>query len=235
MITQAEIDGLLKEGYTEEQISKAIYAEENDKFNKDVEVVNSYDDSNQYTPSSFNSKNDDNLVKWQIELNDILERAEHVLRGDIPAIERGKTIWKKNPRPQDNTLNEYGVQEVMKILLLYVNRNTILSYYEDEEIRYKVLDFGKRLNNLIFMKYQEFGMDSENKRKNYEMIVGELIDIVHSAYNRARNGGERRSLREMINLTQSQQLNPMVNGMGQEPPKKSIFNPARYLSGRWID
>jgi coproporphyrinogen III oxidase len=67
----------------------------------------------------------------------------------------------------------------MKILALYVNRNKVLADYTNEEINFKVFDFGRAVNNLIFMRDFEFGMDTEEKRKNYEMLVTELKDIVH--------------------------------------------------------
>ena len=190
--------------------------------------------------SSFGFRPEDNLVKFQLELNDILEKAEHILRGDIPKFDSGHLIWTTNPTPSNNTLNEVGVREIMQRLAMYINRNTILSDFTQEEIDVKSLDFGKALNNLIFMKYEEFGIDSDDKMKNYPMIVLEVSDMVHAALKRALNGGERRSLREMIQIHQSTQTQGFANGQGgvninaQQPMKpRGVMTPMRYLGGKY--
>ena len=249
--------------------------------------------------SAFTPQNQDNLIKWQLELDNILERAEHILRGDVLVFESGNLIWKKNDITTNNILNEYGVQEIMRVLSTYLNRNTVLSDYEDEEIREKVLDFGKELNDLFFMKYEEifnyptyqeckeiflkkkrdkemeiqdiykdiFGLrvseDVVNdivmvekgyqeivlelkrirndltlaKRKNYPMLHRQLVDIVHSAYKRALHGGERRSLREARQITQSESLQAgqggvTVNAMGNQQ-QRGVLNPMRYIAGKY--
>ena len=233
-ITQQEIDELKRKGFGDGEIQRALKELEEEELQKSYfESQNTLvNDPRQYSQiSPFSSKQDDNLVKWQLELNDILERAEHILKGDVPKFKDGHIIWEKNPHPENNPLNELGVQEVMKILSMYVNRNTILADYTNEEINIKVYDFGRALNNLIFMKDYEFGMDTPEKRKNYEMLVTELKDIVHSAYKRALEGAEKRSLREMIQITQ--QTSTQFQDSNQLQKERSIFNPMRYIRGKY--
>jgi len=240
-LTKKDVQDLRKQGFSEEEISKAI----NELENEDLEQAytssniptNNSNNSNSY--SMFGSRNNEDIAKWQLELNDILEKAEHVLRGDIVEFENGALVWKNNPDPDENTLNEKGVRIFMKILSMYVNRNTILSDYTDEQIRYKVLDFGKRMNNLIFTKYEVMGMDTEDKRKEYPALVGALVDIVHSAYARAKEGRERESYRKMINVSsQSNGMGMMggvtVNSGGNSPKTRGILNPMRYIAGKYV-
>jgi hypothetical protein len=189
--------------------------------------------------SSFSAKQEDNIVRWQLELNDILERAEHILRGDVPTFKEGNIIWSKNPKPENNPLNEVGVAEIMKVLSMYVNRNKVLADYTNDEINVKVYDFGRALNNLIFMRDYEMGMDTEEKRKNYEMLVTEVKDIVHDTYKRALDGAEKRSLREMISVSQQTSTNNNVgqgygvNQAGQVSKERGLLNPMRYVSGKY--
>ena len=228
-ITQEEIQDLRKQGYTDDQIREAM------------EEMSGDDDNDPHArsqTSAFTTQKDENLIRWQLELNDILERAEHILRGDVPKYERGILIWVKSEHPEKNPLSEWGVQEVMKILSMYINRNTILSDYDNTEINWKVFDFGRRINNLFFMRYDELGMDNEQKRKNYEILIGEMVDLVHSSYKRALHGGERRSLREMISVQQTHQSAGMQNNMGyggmpMQPKERSILNPARLFKGKY--
>jgi hypothetical protein len=201
-----DIEDLKKQGYNEGEIQQALREIENEELQgsySSVQQTRLTDPRQNSQISSFSSRANEDIIKWQLELNDILERAEHILRGDVPKFRDGHIIWEENPNPKDNPLNSVGVQEVMKILAMYVNRNTILSDYSNEEINFKVFDFGRAINNLIFMRDYEFGMDTEEKRKTYEMLVTELKDIVHSAYKRALDGAEKRSLREMINVSQA--------------------------------
>ena len=64
----------------------------------------------------------------------------------------------------------------------------------------------------------------KEKVKNYPMIIRSMIDIVHSAYQRALEGGERRSLREARQVQQTDQITGMPIGYPQQK-KKSIFKP----------
>ena len=241
-LSQSEVDDLKRQGYSATEINQAmqeIEREELDNSYGQVQQQRSRDPRQNSQMSSFATKQDDNIIRWQLELNDILERAEHILRGDIPKFIDGQVIWERNEHPELNTLNETGVQECMKILAMYVNRNTILSDYTNEEINFKVFDFSRAVNNLIFMRDYEYGLDTEEKRKNYEMLVTELKDIVHSAYKRALDGAEKRSLREMITVSQqtstSSQLGQgvTINNQGQAVKERGLLNPMRYVRGKY--
>jgi len=241
-LSQEDIQDLKKQGYSSGDIQKALEEIEKEELNESYNNVQQKrdDDPRKHSQlSSFSAKTEDNIVRWQLELNDILERAEHILRGDIPKFREGHIIWSNNPYPKLNTLNEVGVQEIMKILSMYVNRNKVLSDYSNEEINIKVFDFGRALNNLIFMRDYEMDMDTEEKRKNYDMLVNELKDIIHDTYKRALDGAEKRSLREMITVSQQTSTNSNigggygVNNNGQVSKERGLLNPMRYVSGKY--
>lgn len=242
-LTQQDIADLRAKGYKDEDIAKAVK-----ELNDEDTLQSGYDKARQgmatdpranASHSAFGSKVSDDIARWQLELNDILEKAEHVLKGDVVVFEQGQLIWKDNPKPLENTLNSAGVQLCMKLLSMYVNRNTILADYTDEEIRYKVLDFGKRFNDLIFLKYDEMGMDNEEKRKEYASLVGAMTDIVHSTYARAKDGRERESYRKMISVSQASSGMQgggavTVNAGGQDNRTRGILNPMRYIAGKYV-
>jgi len=234
-LTRQDVEELKREGYSEQEISQAlgeIKREESQGGGQQMQ-----DPRKMAQHSAFAPQGADNLIKWQLELDNILERCEHILRGDKLQFNNGNIIWLPNPDAKDNILNEYGVQEVMRVLSMYLNRNTILSDYNDDEIRIKVYDFGHELNDLFFMKYEEMGLTNLEKRKNYPMLIREMVDIVHSAYKRALHGGEKRSLREarQIHQTEAIQGGVTVNASGgmQQQQSRGILNPLRYLAGRF--
>lgn len=233
-LTSNDINDLQREGYSQQEIGEAvreIQLEESMGIQQPMQMQQRQDPRMFAQNSAFAPQFQDNLIKWQLELDNILERCEHILRGDKLVFENGNLLWKANINEKDNILNEYGVQEVVRILSMYLNRNTILSDYDPEEINVKVLDFGRELNDLFFMKYEEFGLIGLEKRKNYPMLIREMVDIIHSSYKRALRGGEKRSLREARQITQSETLQGgvVVNTGGQSQNTRGIFNPLRYL------
>lgn len=233
-LTQQDVNDLKREGYSNQEISEAINEIQTEEA---TGVPQQRQDSRMYAQhSAFAPQLQDNLIKWQLELDNILERCEHILRGDKLVFENGNVIWTPNTNSKDNILNEYGVQEVMRILSMYLNRNTILSDFSNLEIREKVLDFGRELSDLFYMKYEEMGLIGLEKRKNYPMLMREMVDIIHSAYKRALNGGEKRSLREARSITQTEAIQGgvTVNAGGQTPQhSRGILNPMRYVAGKY--
>lgn len=238
-LTQNDLMDLKAKGFTDQQIRQAVAELEKEELNESYNMTSNQQATDPRTTasySSFGSKQSEDIARWQLELNDILEKAEHTLRGDIVVFKNGQLIWESNPHPESNTLNENGVRICMKQLGLYINRNTILSDFKEEEINFKVLDFGHRINNLIFMKYDEMGMDTEEKRKEYASLVGAMVDIVHSAYARAKEGGERQSFRTHVNI--NEQFNPSQAGYNMMMPQQTqkprgILNPMRYIGGKY--
>jgi len=161
----------------------------------------------QQSGSLFQNNNDNNLIVWQLEVDNVLERIEHLLKGEIVGYdEDGSQIYVK---PEDTsliTLNSYGVQLVMNIISFYLNRNTILSHYKEERINKILFDLGNKLANLIYINYEKMGMDSIEKRSRYPMLVINILNTVESTYNRALRGGERESLRTARVVTQNDPL-----------------------------
>jgi hypothetical protein len=179
--------------------------------------------------SVFAGGEEGNLIEWQLELDNILERIEHLLRGDrIEFDESGQMHWKKPESPEDEVFNEYGVQEILRILSMYLNRNTILSNYDEDTINNKVYDFSLELIDLILVNHVRMGMNTDHKKRLFPMIVREIVDTVHSSYLRALNGGERESLRKVMSVTQT--AFPAGGGLPQPPPSKkfNILKPTTW-------
>lgn len=180
-----------------------------------------YSQSSQFSGQSYQ----DNLIQWQLDLSEELERIEHILRGDvIRHNNEGKEMWMEQTDDSLKPFNEYGVQLIMNIINFYLNRNTVLSNYSEEMIDWKIKDLGDEIADMIFMKYEKMGMDTMEKKKLYPMIVREILDTVHSAYLRALHGGERESLRTARHVTQA--INPAGLGM---PTKFSLTKPSTWV------
>jgi hypothetical protein len=112
---------------------------------------------NEYTQTSgYNTSKETNLVAYQLELQQELDRIYHLLSGHVLQIKDNNETWEE---PRDDRLkifSEYGVKQIMNIISFYVNRNTLLSNYDEKTIMWKVRDFGIELAELIYMRYEVF-------------------------------------------------------------------------------
>lgn len=98
-----------------------------------------------------------NVMEFQLDLKEELDRIYHLLRGDVLDVdEEGNTVWKEPKDDRLKILSDYGVKQLMNIIHFYINKNTLLSNYEEETIFWKVRDFGIELSDLLFNRYEAF-------------------------------------------------------------------------------
>ena len=180
--------------------------------------------------SMFSQGDSSNLIQWQLDLNEELERIDHLLKGDvIRSDDSGNERWVPAENNEHKPFNEHGVQLLLNTISFYLNRNTILSNYDEDMINWKIRDLGEDISDLIFMKYKEMGMDTSEKRKLFPLIVRELIDSIHSAYLRALNGGERDSLRTARHVSQVAQSGEGLTPSPQAFKQKKFFQPSTWM------
>lgn len=177
----------------------------------------------------FQGEYNDNLIKWQLDIKEELERIEHLLKGHVPGYdEKGVEIWKDCPE-DEKLFNQKGVREILKILTWYLNKNIILSNFKEEEVYQRVHQFSTALTDFVFLNYEDFGLDTKEKIKHFEMVVMNIVNTVEAAYNRALRGGERESLRTARTVTQSEPLGnfPQVP-TAYQAKKFSPFKPSTW-------
>jgi len=243
VLTPQQIQQYKAQGYSDADIQKALNDVVQEQDASSNALQQSFETAKQGSaqdPRTMASQSyvvgglSQNLIQWQLELDSILERIEHMLRGDKPKYEKGSLIWKPAENDEERIFNDEGVAEIMRILTNYVNRNTILSNYTDEQINDKMYDLGLEISDLIYLKYEDFGLDNLDKRKLYSMIVRQLTDIVHSSYLRALHGGERLSLREARQVSQVETTQGGVTINTAQPQRaRSPLNPMRWLGGKY--
>ena len=238
-ITQQEIAELKRlYNYSDEEISKAVGDLEKEQMQESSNPSGVDPRSNSQT-SSFSSKNMDDIARYQLELNDLLEQTEHIFKGDVVVWANGMKIWKENPHPELNPLNEEGIRKVMLDLHNYINRHIILGDYEVNDINGIMRGYSKKVINFIFMKYEEMGMDTVEKRQEYTSLVTNIVNLVYASYSRAKDGAERRSLREMISIQQSHQsmgneVRQQQQGNSGSQRSRGVLNPMRYVAGKYV-
>lgn len=179
--------------------------------------------------SSFNQGDKTNLIEFQLDTAELINRLEHFLRGDYITIDdSGNEVW---TQPKDNSLvlfNEYGVNSILIIVGNYLDKNTILSTYNEERINEVLADLGDELSVFIYCNYEKMGMDTEFKKTRYALTVLTLLHSIESSYRRALGGQTREDLNSAKIFTQSDLLGRP--GYSPQPTKKkfNLFKPSTW-------
>jgi len=133
------------------------------------------------------------IVNVQLEVDSIKSDIYHLLRQDVYEVgEGGVGDWKEIKDSKQRTLSDWGVDRIMQIIHFYVNKNTLLSNFSEDQINRIMLKFVKELNDLVLLKYQTLfkqtnfeeckeiilnRIDEHKKMKMFSMeILGKIAD-----------------------------------------------------------
>lgn len=219
MITQKELEQHEKElKQYEEKLVEAQKGIEDEK--KQV---------TQYASQVYGQGEKQNLVEWELDFKPELDDIARSLRCDVLTIDdKGNQFWKINPNPERIFLNELGVNDVLRKIILLVNKNKVLSNYTADEIRQRVKQIGHEIRALIYNNYEAYGIDNEYKMNNYPGIVMDILDIIEGSYRRAMGGETHKGLAEQRLVTQSDNINT-----GRQPIMQPQQTAKWYQPGTW--
>ena len=163
--------------------------------------------------------------KNHTEIN-VMERDSKLIMSKLKNIELEDLGFKYIEIVDDEKkpLNEYGVAEFMRIISMYVTKETFLSYYDEDRILEIMGDLGDAMNNFLYCNYEKMGMDSKFKESKYTVMILNILHTVESCYRRAIGGAEQYNLRSRAIVTQSQ---------GSGGSNIGAMNMARAGSKKW--
>jgi len=184
--------------------------------------------------TSYQGQEDANLIQYQVDTGEMLGKIEHFLRGEYITMDgEGNEFWSQPkkiinengkdievPATELILFNDYGVNSIMSILGNYIDKNTILSFYDEMRINEICADLGDELANFIFCNYEIMGMDTGFKKTRFQLVVLNILHIVESAYRRALRGKTMEDLNSSKIFTQVDSL-----GQRNNAPTKKKFNP----------
>jgi hypothetical protein len=203
----------------------------NENVNPNMDYGNPYENYN--APTFFKNEGQENLIRWQLDIHEELERIEHLLRKHIPKSDKkGKIIFVEPPK-EEQLFNETGINEILNLLAWYLNKNILLSNFKEEEIKMRCMQFHTQLTDFIFNNYQKFGLNTKEKIKHFPMVVMNMTNTIEASYNRALNGGERTSLRTARSVVQNEPIGSfggqgMMGNPYQQQKKFSLFKPTTW-------
>ena len=184
----------------------------------------------QYASQTYGQGDKQNLVEWELDFKPELDDIARSLRCDyLKMDERGNQYWTRNPDPKKVFLNELGVNDVLRKIILLVNKNKVLSNYTIEEIKARVQQIGHEIRALIYNNYEAYGIDNEYKMNNYPGIVMDTLDIIEGAYRRALAGETHKGLAEQRLVTQNDSINTGNGQIMAQPQQTAKW----YSPGTW--
>ena len=102
----------------------------------------------------FEEKNQ-GVVSEQLDVDSILEMIHNLLKGYVLKKTDKGMDWVEPKNNDMRILTDYGVNYVLGAVQWYVNKNTLLSNYDDTQINTKMEDFATTLADDIFMEYDK--------------------------------------------------------------------------------
>lgn len=123
---------------------------------KDLSVANETNKLNTIQNDLMVQDQERGIAGEQLDLGEILDRIHNLLKGYVlKKNEKGKMIWIEPDNSDMVILTEYGVNYIMGAVQWYLNKNTLLSNYDDEQIAGKMEDFATTLVDDVFMEYDK--------------------------------------------------------------------------------
>jgi len=110
---------------------------------------------NQMNQSLIAQEQERSMVKDQLDLNEELETIHNLLRGNIKIKDDNGTRWVAPTDSEMIILSNYGIHLIMNTITFYINKNTLLSNYDEQTILGKMEDFSTDLTDTIFIEYEK--------------------------------------------------------------------------------
>ena len=106
---------------------------------------------------------------------------------------------------------------MMEIITKYIDKNTILSFYNQDRIYEVMGDIGDDLILFILCNYKKIGMDTNFKKTKFRLIVTTTTHIIESAYRRALFGRTMEEINQAKVVGQFGSLQPQQPQQTQRP------------------
>lgn len=121
------------------------------------------------------------IAEMQLEVETILTKCYHLLRQDRLQIDNKTRMetWVGLKDETKRVLTDEGVDKIMQTMSFYVNKENLLSNFEDKIIQRIMLTFRLALNGNLFMKYKQIFREPtlEECKEILEKRLAEKRDI----------------------------------------------------------
>jgi len=134
---------------------------------------------------------DSGFSRWRLDPDDIVQRVEHSLRGEIYK----DNEWQRLGKP---LANEEGIAGLLTIVGTSVNKVISLTKFQDDEIENIMEHIDDTLIDLLATKYDEWEIDPDFLSYIRELI----INFIHASYKQAVGGWTSEQLSQVMTTTE---------------------------------
>ena len=136
---------------------------------------------------SYIEEKEKTTMEAQLDVQRTLLEVYHLLKQDVlkPSKENnGMLDWFPLENISDRVLTDLGVDKIMQVVKSYVNKETLLSNFSENQIKTRMLLFAKALNGNIFMKYEVYFREPsiEECKKILKDKLKEKMDLKKFTY-----------------------------------------------------
>lgn len=173
---------------------------------------------------------DSNLVQYQLDVADMLDKLEHFYKGDKEGYdESGNIVWVGQEDDDLKPLNSFGVNSLMEIVTKYIDKNTSLSYYSEERIYEIMADLGDEMVLFMFCNYEKMGMDTYFKKTKFRLLILTTLHLIESTYRRALRGNTSDIINQSKIVTQTDMIGNRGNFLQPSRKQFSLRNPSTWM------
>ncbi len=94
------------------------------------------------------------LAEAQLDVDEMINEIHNLLQGkQYVETSPGIREWKE-PKDNRRTLTDWGVQRIIQSIRFHINKNNLLSNYNEQQINRLMYRFMTEMNNMILLKYE---------------------------------------------------------------------------------
>lgn len=121
---------------------------------------------------------DKNLAEAQLDVEETLTKIYHLLKQDALKInEDGVMAWVSLEDLKKRVLTDEGVDKIMQIMQSYINKETLLSNFDEATIKRRMLKFSLAFSALLFLKYELY-FRSPSQEECYDILTKRVEDKI---------------------------------------------------------
>lgn len=95
------------------------------------------------------------LAEEQLDVEEIIDRIYNLLLGkELKDNGQGVKEWVVSKTTDMKILSDWGIQRVMQVVRFHINKNTLLSNFDEGQINNLMYRFTTEMNDLVLLKYE---------------------------------------------------------------------------------
>lgn len=96
------------------------------------------------------------LAEEQLDVEDIIDRIYNLLQGkELKDVGKGIKDWVHSKDNRMRILSDWGIQRIMQTVRFHINKNTLLSNFDEAQINRMMYHFTTEMNDLVLLKYKQ--------------------------------------------------------------------------------